>query len=85
MKLRKKMPTYNFRNKDTGEEFEVLMRISELDKYKEDNPHMEQFLKAPPRLVSMVGGLHSRTDDGFKDVLNKIKSGSGKNNTIKTK
>jgi hypothetical protein len=33
----------------------------------------------------MVGGLHSRTDDGFKDVLNKIKSGSGQNSTIKTK
>ena len=85
MKLGKKMPTYNFRNKDTGEEFEVLMRISELDKYKEDNPHMKQFLKVPPRLVSMVGNLHSRTDDGFKDVLNKIKSSSGQNNTIKTK
>jgi hypothetical protein len=79
------MPTYNFRNKDTGEEFEVLMRIPELDQYKEDNPQLEQFLKTPPRLVSMVGGLHSRTDDGFKDVLNKIKSGSGQNSTIKTK
>lgn len=85
MKLRKKMPTYNFRNKETGEEFEVLMRISELDQYKIDNPNMEQFLKAPPKLVSMVGSLHSRTSDGFKDVLNKIKDGSGKNNTIKTK
>jgi len=79
------MPTYNFRNKETGEEIEVLMRISELDKYKKDNPHMEQFLKAAPRIVSMVGSLHSRTSDGFKDVLNKIKDGSGKNNTIKTK
>lgn len=79
------MPTYNFRNKETGEETEVLIRISELDKYKEDNPHLEQFLKAPPRIVSMVGSLHSRTSDGFKDVLNKIKDGSGSNNTIKTK
>ena len=79
------MPTYNFRNKETGEETEVLMRISELEKYKEDKPHLEQFLKAPPRLVSMLGSLHSRTSDGFKDVLNKIKDGSGSNKTIKTK
>ena len=79
------MPTYNFRNKETGEEFEVLMRISELDQYKIDNPNMEQFLKSPPKLVSMVGSLHSRTSDGFKEVLNKSKDGSGKNNTIKTK
>ena len=79
------MPTYNFRNKETGEETEVLMRISELDKYKEDNAHLEQFLKAPPKIISMAGSLHSRTSDGFKDVLNKIKDGSGSNNTIKTK
>lgn len=79
------MPTYNFRNKETGDEYEVFMSMSELDKYKEDNPHMMQILKSPPKIVSMVGSLHGRTSDGFKDVLNKIKDGSGKNNTIKTK
>lgn len=78
------MPTYNFRNTKTNEEFEIIMRISELDKYKEDNPHMQQILTAP-KIISMAGTLHSRTSDGFKDVLNKIKDGSGKNNTIKTK
>jgi len=78
------MPTYNFRNTKTNEEFEIIMRISELDKYKEDNPHMQQILTAP-KIISMAGTLHSRTSDGFKDVLNKIKDGSGSNNTIKTK
>lgn len=78
------MPTYNFRNTKTNEEFEIIMRISELDKYKEDNPHMQQILTAP-KIISMAGTLHSRTSDGFKDVLNKIKDSSGKNNTIKTK
>jgi predicted nucleic acid-binding Zn ribbon protein len=78
------MPTYNFRNTKTNEEFEIIMRISELDKYKEDNPHMQQILTAT-KIISMAGTLHSRTSDGFKDVLNKIKDGSGSNNTIKTK
>ena len=79
------MPTYNFRNKLTGEETEVIMRISELDNYKEENPDLEQFLKAPPRIVSGVGGVLSRTDGGWNDTLKRIKAGAGRNNTINTK
>ena len=84
MKLRKKMPTYNFRNKDTGDVVEVLMRMSELDQYKEDNPNMEQIITAP-KIVSGVGSMLSRTDGGWNDMLKRIKSGSGRNNTINTK
>ena len=85
MKLRKKMPIYNFRNKETGEETEVMMRIAELDQYKEDNPHLEQFLKGAPASVGMVRDMYSRVPDGFNDVIKQIKKGSGMRNTIKTK
>ena len=37
-----------------------------------------------PNIVSGVGSLLSKTDDGWKDTLKRIKSGSGKGNTIKT-
>ena len=32
------MPTYQFRDKETGEISEVRMSFTLLDKYKEDNP-----------------------------------------------
>lgn len=79
------MPTYNFRNKLTGEEFEIAMKISELDNYKEENPELEQFLTRPPKIVSGVGTTLGRTDGGWNDTLKKIKSGAGRNNTIHTK
>ena len=44
------MPTYNFRNDKTGEEFEIQMRISELDEYKKNNPNLTQFLVKAPAL-----------------------------------
>ena len=42
-----KMPTYIFKNTKTEEVFEVQMRISELDVYKEKNPNYTQLPTAP--------------------------------------
>lgn len=85
MKLRKKMPTYNFRNIETGEETEVIMRIAELDNYKANHPELQQILKSPPKIVSDIGGVLSKTDGGWNDTLKRIKAGAGRNNTIHTK
>ena len=63
------MPNYQFRDKETGEETEVFMKISELDEFKENNPNLEQFLKGGPMIVSGWGGI--KTDNGFKEVLSK--------------
>ena len=79
------MPTYNFRNKETGEETELLMKISELDQYKKENPHLEQFLKGAPMLAREGRDAIAKTPDGFTDVLKSIKKASGKNTTINTK
>ena len=79
------MPSYSFRNKETGEETEIFLRISELDKYKEDNPHLQQFIAKAPGNVGMVRDMYSRVPDGFNDVVKQIKKGSGMRNTIKTK
>ena len=51
------MPTYNFYNKNTDENFEKFMKISELDQYKLDNPHISQ----RPTLVAFVGDHISAT------------------------
>lgn len=79
------MPTYNFRDLESGEVTEVMMKISELDDYKQQNPHLQQFLTAAPGLSSDGGGGGLRIDNGFNDVLKRIKAGSGRRNTINTK
>lgn len=68
------MPTYDFKNKETGEVTERIMRMSELDAFKKDNPHLEIQLSTPAlcNSVRMSNGL---TKGGaFKEVLQKIHS-----------
>jgi predicted nucleic acid-binding Zn ribbon protein len=68
------MPTYQFLNTQTGEEFEVLMKISEREEYLKNNPHIQTVLSAPA-LVSGVSTSNSRTGrvpSGFNEVLSKV-------------
>lgn len=67
------MPIYNFRNNETGEEFQDMMSMSELDKYLEENKHITQMLSAPAIVDPTRVGLR-KPDSGFRDVLKKIKS-----------
>ena len=41
------MPTYTFKNKDTGEVFDKIMKIAEKPEYLKDNPNIEAVLTAP--------------------------------------
>ena len=66
------MPTYNFRDKKTGEETEISMRIAELDEFKEKNPHLEQFLTGAPSMVSGVNH-NSKIPNWYKDRLKEMK------------
>jgi len=75
------MPTYNFLNTETGEEFQMFLKMDELDQYKLDNPNIQQ-MPSSPALVSGTGMAVSRTDEGWKDTLRSIKKASGRNNTI---
>jgi hypothetical protein len=66
------MPTYVFRNKETGEQFEQIMKMSELDSFRVDNPQLETVIQAvafgdPTKLTSS-----RKFDSGFKEVLQKI-------------
>jgi hypothetical protein len=67
------MPTYNFRNTETGEEFEVMLRMSELDEYKEKNPHLIQFLTSGPSIVSGGGNFNSKVPQWHKDNMKEMK------------
>ena len=72
------MPTYSFRNIKTGEEFDEIMSIKNLDQYKLDNPDLEQLLGTPPIGDPVRLGL-KKPDDTFRDILKQIK----KNNDSK--
>jgi predicted nucleic acid-binding Zn ribbon protein len=65
------MPTYLFRNTDTGEVFEKIMKISELDPYKETNPTHERYYDG---VAPAFAGDHItiKKDTGFKEVLQRV-------------
>ena len=65
------MPTYSFRNKDTGEEWDAIMSWQSSVDYLEENPHIERFLSGAPSTVHGTGD-RTKTDNGFKEVLSKI-------------
>jgi hypothetical protein len=66
------MPTYVFRNKETGEQFDKILKMSELDSFRADNPQLETVIQAvafgdPTKLSST-----RKFDTGFKEVLQRI-------------
>lgn len=67
------MPNYTFLNKETGIESTIEMRISELDTYKKENPHMEQLLRSMALADPVRVGVGAKPSDGFRDVLKEIK------------
>ena len=65
------MPTYKFKNKTTGVEWEKDMRISELDTYKEENN--ASIVIDSVNLASTHGdNIDAKTDAGWKETLAKI-------------
>lgn len=61
------------RDKTTGEISEVTLKISEREKFLEDNANLEQMLSAPPQGDSVRLGIR-RVDSSFNDVLSKAKN-----------
>ena len=66
------MPTYEFKNTETGEEFETFMKISEREKFLKNNPHIRPIVSAPMLVTSVAGMGTHRVPDGFKEVLSKV-------------
>jgi hypothetical protein len=78
------MANYSFRNKDTNEEFEIDMPISQLDAFKAENPNLEQFISRAPALADPSRLGLRKPDAGFRDVLKRVKKASGRSNKINT-
>ena len=63
------MPTYSFKNNDTGEEWDEFFSISGKEEFLEQNKHITQ-LPSMVSIVSDVGGI--RNDGGWKDNMSRI-------------
>tara|TARA_Y100001937_G_C6933582_1_gene247115 strand:- start:273 stop:518 length:246 start_codon:yes stop_codon:yes gene_type:complete len=69
------MPTYEFKNIETGEVHEKIMKYDDKVKYLEDNPHLQSYYSKVN--VDYDGGktVLGRAGDGWKEVQSRIKSG----------
>ena len=67
------MPTYTFRNKETGEEKTEVMSMSARDRYLEENPHIEQLIVSA---AGFIPGVSMKPDGVFRDMLKEMKKAS---------
>ena len=65
------MPTYNFYNSKTKETYTDLMTISEMEKFTKKK-HIKLLPPTQINIVSSVGNIDSKTDNGWKEVLSKV-------------
>ena len=73
------MPTYAFKNQNTGEIEEYRLSFKELDTFKEQNPHLERYF-SPENLPILsdatrlsVPGTHKADSTFQKYVIDRIK------------
>ena len=63
------MPSYSFKNNETGEEWEEFFSISGREEFLEQNPHITQ-LPSMVSIVSDTGGI--KNDNGWGDNMQRI-------------
>jgi len=76
-----KVPKYTVKPLEEGDEYDIECSSDELQEYLKKH-NCIKVLKFPG-VISHQGSLLSKTDNGWKDNLKRIKKASGKGNTIK--
>jgi hypothetical protein len=66
------MPTYNFKNTETGKTFTEFMPMAELDTYLAANPHIMQ-LPSAPALVDPYHLGRQKAPGSFRNLLSRMK------------
>ena len=66
------MPTYEFKDKETGELQELFMKISEKEKFLKDNPNLLPIISAPNYITRTDGDVLKRAGAGWNEVLQKV-------------
>ena len=67
------MPTYDFINTHTGEEWTEMMSIAEMESLLEGNPEIRQAWKTAPAVAGdHIMGVGPKTDGGFNERMQQI-------------
>lgn len=77
------MPVYEFKNSETNEIVEKILRISEYDDFLKDNPELVRHFSTAPSLTSDSISPLTRAGKEWENHLSNIKKNSGRDNTIK--
>lgn len=77
------MPLYTFEDKTTGERQEIRMKISELDSFREENPHLKTVITGAPAIGDSIRLGLKKPDNGFREVLQKVKENHKGSRTVK--
>lgn len=77
------MPTYDLRNTGTGEVEEHFVSISKKEEMVESG-EWEQVHRETADMVTHTGNILSQTSGDWRDLLKRVKKGSGRSNSIKT-
>ena len=72
------MPTYDFKNTETDEEFEKIMKIKDRAIFLAENPKITQLIGSP-KIVTGVG-TNIKVDDGFREAIARVKETHTVNN-----
>lgn len=72
-------PTYHFCNKETGEELELFMSMSEREVFIKENPQLEQEIKTVNIVDPASIGVQRPPADFQKYVLGKVAQMPGAN------
>tara|TARA_B100000900_G_scaffold353135_1_gene321121 strand:- start:5668 stop:5976 length:309 start_codon:yes stop_codon:yes gene_type:complete len=65
------MPTYRLKNLKTGKIYEDFMSISDMEKLKDDK-NIKLMTPTQMNIVSSVGSIDGKTDNGWKEVMSKV-------------
>ena len=78
------MPSYSFKNLNTGEEWTDIMSNSEREEFLRDNPQVQQQLTSAPALGDSIRLGLRKPDNGFRDRLKEIKKAHSRGLTRST-
>ena len=75
------MPRYTIIDKSDDTEYEIQCSWDELQIVLNENPNLKQGLSTP-NFVTQTGNTVSKTSTDWRDLLKKVKKGSGRGNTV---
>ena len=69
------MPTYDFINHETGEEWEEFMSIADMEALMKNSPHIRPAWKTAPMVAGdHLMGIGPKVDGGFTERMEQIAS-----------